>query len=543
MHMDLNTLKQANTAKILPSKLAPAILELKGKKLDLSEYKPFELLYDIAPPKLTLQCGRQIGKSVYLAGQTIIQGILRPHFVTLFISPLAQQTSRFSTAYLDAFFNGAIIKRHFTDAASKKNVFEKTLTTGARMILGYSQTEQDADRIRGVAADALYCDEMQDISMDSIAILAETLGASEHAFIRHTGTAKTENNSLNILFKRSNGLEWVVKCTSCGKYNIPHDFDTCEKMTLINPDGPGCIHCGTLLDMKTGQWLAARPNEKDHIGAHIPQICVPARNRPKKWKELVNKSRDYPPAKLANEVYGLPAGLGGRPITMKEAMMCCNPLVTKFDTGFPVDGRNIVLTTLGVDWSTTSGDKSYTVISILGYDWNGRCYLLYSQRLNGVDILEQVKRVQELYYQYKCSVMASDRGVGVLQGQILQRNIGTDKVAMVNYVSAKTQLRWDKEGIFYAADRTMNIDTMVVKMKMGSKSFETPSWDIMSGFWEDALSIFDEESQSGKRLYRKDEDACDDWLHSVVFANIAFMVAKGDFTYIDKDANNDTFVF
>jgi phage/plasmid-associated DNA primase len=58
------------------------------------------------------------------------------------------------------------------------------------------------------------------------------------------------------------------------------------KILLANKDGPGCLYCGGLLDMKTGQWVAARPMEKDHYSFHLPQIIFPARNKPKKWKDL-----------------------------------------------------------------------------------------------------------------------------------------------------------------------------------------------------------------------------------------------------------------
>lgn len=522
--------------KILPSKLATAILELKGKPLNLEDYRPFSLIYDINPSKLTLMAGRQIGKSVSLSAMLTVNSVLRPHFVSLFVSPLAQQTSRFSSAYLGSFFESPIIKKHYVDPADKKNVFEKTLNNGARIILGYAQTEQDADRIRGVASDMNLYDEVQDMSAEAIPIIAETMGASEFAFSRHTGTAKTENNTLTKLFKRGNMLEWVVKCPHCGKYVIPIDYDSCTKILLANKDGPGCMYCGGLLDMKTGQWIAARPMEKDHLSFHLPQIIFPARNKPKKWKELVDKCTNgsYSAQKVANEVYGLPSGVGGRILSLREAMACCNTQKTQFDTGFPSDDRKIYYTTLGVDWSVSGSTKSYTIISILGYDYHGRTYLLYSQKLDGVDILEQVARVEQLYFQFKCSMVGSDRGVGVLQGQMMKQHLGDDKVAMVNYVSAKNALRWDKQGGFYAADRTMNIDTIVIKAKMGPMKFETPCWDLMESFWNDALNVFEEESKAGKRLYRKDDDVTDDWLHSVVFANVASMVVRGEFVTVDE---------
>jgi hypothetical protein len=522
-----------------PSQLATAILQLKGKPLNLDDYIPFKLIYDINPSTLTIMAGRQIGKSVSLSAMLTVNSILRPHFVSLFVSPLAQQTSRFSTAYLDSFFESPIIKKHYIDSSDKKNVFEKTLNTGSRIILGYAQTEQDADRIRGVASDMNLYDEAQDISLEALPILSETMGASDYAFTRHTGTAKTENNSLTILFKRGNQLEWVVKCPACGKHTIPIDYDACMRILMINPEGPGCMHCGKLLDMKTGKWIAARPGEKDHFSFHLPQIIFPARNKPKKWKEIVTKATTgaYSAQKLANEVFGVPSGVGGRILSIREAMACCNPEKTQWDKGFPFDKRNIYLTTLGVDWSVSGSTKSYTIISVLGYDYAGKVYLLYSQKLDGIDILEQVKRVEEVYAQYQCSMIGSDRGVGVLQGQMMKQHLGDDRVAMVNYVSAKLPLRWDKDGLYYAADRTMNIDTMILKAKMGRLKLETPCWDLTCTFWDDALNVFEEESKVGKRLYRKDEDVTDDWLHSIVFGNIAAMVIRGEFKTVDETPN------
>lgn len=522
-----------NVVHMLPSELSTAILELKGKPLNLEDYKPFKTVYDVSPDSLTLMAGRQIGKSVSLSAMLISNSILRKHFVTLFTSPLAQQTSRFSSAYLDAFFQSRIIKKHFVDSSTKKNVFEKTLNNGSRMILGYAQTEQDADRIRGVAADALYCDEIQDTSIEAIPILIETLGASEFKFKRYTGTAKTENNSLTVLFKRTNMLEWVVKCPGCGRYNIPMDFDTCLKMTTVNPNGPGCIYCSKLLDMKTGVWVAARPTEKMKMGMHLPQIIFPARTKPKNWTEVVEKTKTYSAQKLANEVFGVPSGVGGRILSLREAVACCNPDITSWADGFPEDSRGIHMTTLGVDWSVSGSTKSYTIISILGYEYSGKCHVLYSLKLDGIDILEQVKIVQDLFHKYKCSMIGTDRGVGVLQGQLLKRALGEDRVAMINYVSAKAALRWDKVGLYYAADRTMNIDTIIMKAKLGRARFETPAWDLSAPFWDDALNVFEEESRAGKRLYRKDDDVTDDWLHSVVFGNIASQIVRGEFLTLD----------
>lgn len=529
---------------ILPSKLARAILQLKGKPLDLTEYIPFEAIYDNSPDTLTICAGRQVGKSVSLAASITSNSILRKFFSTLMVSPLAQQTSRFSGQYLGPFFNSPIVKNHFIDSKSTQNVFSKTLTNGSSITLGYAETEGDADRIRGVAADMLLIDEVQDVSLEAVPILAETLSASEYSFKRFTGTAKSDVGSLAILFKRSNGMEWVVKCTGCNRHTIPNDFDNCLKIATNNPLGPACMHCGKLIDMKTGQWLAAKPSIKNNLGMHVPQIIIPARCNPKKWGELLQKVLTYDKIKLSNEVFGLSVGSGGRPLSLAQVRAVCNPDRKGFDIGFPFDSRNINLTVMGVDWSCTGSDKSYTVATVLGYDFSGKAFILHAEKMEGIDILEQVKRVEDLYDQFKCTHIASDRGVGVLQGQMMKRDLGIDRVSMVNYVAAKTNLRYDPAGDFFAADRTLAIDTAVIKVKMGPSKLEAPCWDVMHPFWEDALHIFEEETLAGRRVYRKDEDFPDDFIHSLTFANIAYMIVKGEFVYQEVDAvvdNNFTF--
>jgi hypothetical protein len=527
---------------ILPSKLAQAILTLKGKPLDLSEYKPFELIYDLAPHTLTACCGRQIGKSVSLGSSIISNSILRGHFSTLFISPLAQQTSRFSSQYLGPFCNSAIVKNHFITSAETKNVFLKTFSNGSSVTLGYAETEQDADRVRGIAADAMYYDEVQDASLEAIPILEETLSASDYAFRRFTGTAKGEANTLTILFKRSNMMEWVVKCPHCARYAIPNEFDTCLKILTGNPLGPACPHCCKVIDMKTGVWMAGKPSETNHIGVHIPQFSIPARTTMKKWPDLVGKARRYDQIKLSNEVFGLPVGAGGRPLSLRQVMAVCNPERTQFDTGFPSmdDDRRILYTVLGVDWSVTGSSQSYTVITVLGFDSSGKSYVLYAQRLNSIDILAQVDRVIRIYQQYKCVHLASDRGVGVLQGQLMKRALGQEQVSMMQYVAAKVNLRYDKQGDFFSADRTLAIDIAVIKVKMGVGKLESPCWELMDPFWTDALHIYEEESHAGRRLYKKDEDAPDDFIHSLTFAFLAQMVHTGQFVYQDKDSSPDT---
>lgn len=523
------------TLNITASDFAKGILMLRGKPLSLEDYIPFKEVYDMDPPMMIIKAGRQIGKSVSLGGAIISKSIVRPHFNSLYIAPLSQQTSRFSTSYLDPFMYSPLVRKHFVDSSSKKNVFEKSFNNGSRIFLGYAQTENDSDRVRGANADACTCDEIQDISQEALPILFETLSASPYGYKRLTGTAKTENNTLEIYFKKSNMLEWVVKCDHCAKYTIPHDFESCLKI-VANKEGPGCVYCGKVIDMRKGKWVALKPSEKDILGFHMPQFIMPARTKPKHWKDIQDKIPMYSPGKLANEVFGLASGIGGRILSMSEARACCNPEKKAYDDCWPTDWRGINQVVVGVDWSVTGSDKSYTVITVLGSDFNGKLHLMYAERITEPDLLGQVARVGYIYEKFNAQMIGADRGVGHVQGELLRQKYGHERVLSINYVSAKTRLRWDPAG-YMAADRTTMMDVLFMRMKMGRDHFEAPSWSVSSEFWFDCLAIFEEETLAGKKVFRKNEDDTDDSFHSATFALCALFYLRGDYTYL-RD-NND----
>jgi hypothetical protein len=517
--------------KLSTSEVAKALLSFKGKKFSLTGYKPLEMIYNVDPSSLVVKCCRQVGKSVSIGAILLSKSVARPFFNSVYISPLSIQTSRFSKLYLQPFAESPLIKKYYRDHTDTANIFMKQLNNGSIIFLSYAQTEDDSDRVRGIAADLVCIDEAQDISLEALPVIYETLSASDYAYKRLFGTAKNTNNTLEILFNKGSGCEWVIKCSHCSKWNIPNTIENCLAM-CSSPVGPICHYCYKPIDVGAGNWVAARPMEKDHLSFHIPRHIIEARIDPKKWKDMQLSLKNYTPAKVANEIFGLSAGVGGRILSEAEAMNCCDYTRTNFDTCWAMDSRSIVNVVMGVDWSTTSSTKSFTVITILGYDYMGKCYLMFTERLNGVDILEQVARVEYLFLHFKCQRLHGDRGVGVLQGQLLEKSLGLDRVCMVQYTAQKVPLRYDNIGKYIAADRTMLMDLAILRMKLGPYKFSTPCWDIMSDYFKDALAVFEEETLSGRRVYRKDDQSPDDWLHSVVFAHSSWMFLVGQFEYV-----------
>lgn len=522
------------------SSFAQAILSLKGRHLSFDSYKPWRLVYDVSPELMVLIAGRQIGKSVSLSGRSVTQSISRKFFNTLYVAPFQTQTMRFSHAYMDPFIDSPLIKKYFKSRSVVKNVYEKGFNTGSTVYLSYAQDETDADRIRGIMADQLLIDEVQDIMYSALPPIFEVTSASDHAFKVMSGTAKSTSNTLELLWQDTCKFEWVIKCSHCRYWNIPDSYDACMKICEL-PHGPSCIKCRKILDMSTGVWVATKPSEKNKVGFHLPQFIMTANTSPKKWPRLNEKVIQaqnfglYSPAKLSNEVFGISTDLAGKALSVSEVMACCNPEVTAFPSSTPNRSSRYSHVIMGVDWSVTGSEFSYTVASIFGFCGDGKMELIYSEKFQGINILNQIDRIETLFRQYECDIIGADRGVGVVQVQTLQRRLGFKKVVPINYVHAKVSVRWDQQGQFIAADRTRALDSVLMKIRLGIERFETPSYNLTKGFWMDALEIYEEETSVGTRVYRHHPECPDDWIHSVAFAYIAYQYMTGDFTFTDEE--------
>lgn len=519
------------------SEFAKAILSLKGRQLSFDNYKPWELIYDISPRFMVLIAGRQIGKSVSLGGRSVTQSVARKFFNSLYVAPFQIQAKRFSNAYLDPFVDSPIIKKHYK-AGGIKNVYEKSFSTGSIIYLSYAQDATDADRIRGIMADQLMIDEVQDVLASALTPIFEVTSASPYGYKIMSGTAKSTSNILELLWQDTCKFEWIVKCHRCGYWNIPNTYEACMKICEL-PHGPSCIRCHKVIDMGSGKWVATRPSVQNRIGFHLPQFIMTSNTSEKKWPDLYDKVRQalnnglYSPAKLSNEVFGLSTDLAGKTLSVSEVMACCNESQAEWYQAVPAE-KHFTHVILGVDWSVTGSVISYTVASVIGYTAQGKMTVIYSEKFQGIDIISQIDRIENMYHKYRCDIIGSDRGVGVVQVQTLQRRLGFKKVVAINYVSAKVSVRYDTPGQFIAADRTRAIDGVIMKIRQGRERFETPSYQLTKPLWQDGLNIYEEETSVGSRVYRHHPEETDDWLHSLVFANVAYQYAIGDFSFNDE---------
>ena len=173
----------------------------------------------------------------------------------------------------------------------------------------------NADAARGISADLLLIDEMQDIAAGSLPVLQETLSHSSDGRTILTGTPKSVDNHLDGLFNQSTANEWTITCPGCEKGVILDEH-------CLGPVGIICPKCDLPLDPTQGRWIPRNPQATWGAGYWINHVMVPWVN----YDELVDRQRVYDPAQFKNEVLGLPSALGDHVVTRAEMEACCTEL-------------------------------------------------------------------------------------------------------------------------------------------------------------------------------------------------------------------------
>ena len=177
------------------SSLLPAMLNLDGKPYSLEKHYQFEPLFNIYMPRRTiLKTGRQVGKSTVISAHGVITCATVPYFRNLYITPLFEQVRRLSSNYVRPFIEQSPVKSILIGPETENSVLQRSFRNNSMMQFSFALL--DADRIRGIRADQVIIDEVQDMDGDHIPVIRETMSASEWGNMKIAGTPKTLDNTI-----------------------------------------------------------------------------------------------------------------------------------------------------------------------------------------------------------------------------------------------------------------------------------------------------------------------------------------------------------
>lgn len=420
--------------------ILPLLLNLDGKPYSLQHHYQFEPMFRTRRPKKTLLItGRQVAKSTYESADGVVQSVCIPNFKTLYVTPLFEQARRLSTDRVRKFIDQSPVRHLFSSSKTENSVLRKTFVNGS--VMRFSFALLDADRTRGISADKIGYDEIQDMDKDHIPVINECMSHSQWKLVQFAGTPKTPENTISGLFRQSSQAEWFIPCRACKRDNIcstewhldkiigPH-WDPGEGKPFL---GTVCAHCGRLIDPADGFWVHKFPERRwDFAGYHIPQPIMHIHySNPDAWGELLAKREghgNYTPVKYYNEVLGEACGTGVQLVSQAELQAAASLPWANDPRDYAaalVHRRKYAMLVLAVDWGGGGEDEiSLTTLAVLGYLPNGQIHVIWGRRLmTPHDHLGEAEYCLRVFNAFGCQFLAHDyTGAGSLRETFLVHN-------------------------------------------------------------------------------------------------------------------------
>lgn len=499
--------------------------------------------------EMLLKTGRQVSKSTFNSKDIIIDSLRIAHFNTLFITPLQEQTMRFSRNYLgDDIRNTPFIQQNFWDTSCQDNIFARSFTNGSLVQLAYSLL--DADRVRGVPADKLVFDEVQDIPWENIPVINECLSASEYKWINYTGTPKTIDNTIEHLWRLSTRCEWAVKCAFCRRTNIPDEENVWE---MIGEDHPICAYCKSDIrsEIPKGRWVIRNPDYQDKkkcqvVGFHLPQIIMPIHYEPTKdgentnWLTLKKKESRYSKSQFANECLGLSFDQGGRLLTLSELEQASTG---EFYSAYS-DSAGVYPLYAGIDWGI-SAQTSFSFITVGGFCKNNphKFKVLFMKRFHSTDVLEQIDQMLVICEKFGVKRVGADVGVGHTNNLIMERNLGPDKLIPFQYTTSSHVTAFNKNRSNFSIDKTTSLNLLFMAIKQMQVEFPPIPWMRENAIYDDFMSVYEEIVETSRglsKIFTHNKKDPDDAVHALNFCMFAALLDRDD--DLTKLATNHDFL-
>jgi hypothetical protein len=503
--------------------ILPLVLNLNGRPYSIQNHMPFSPLFRLLTPKNQVWCtGRQVSKSTSLAAHGVVVANSIPFFKTLFITPLYEQIRRFSNNYVRPFIDQSPVKSQWSGTTTENSVLQRSFKNNSMMLFSFALL--DADRVRGVSADRVCIDEVQDMDPDHVPIIQETMSYSRWATSYYTGTPKTLDNLIYGLYKRSSQAEWFIPCQSCKHWSIPSLEYDLDKMIgpysiHISENYPGtvCAKCQKPISPRHGRWVHRYPERRwQFSGYHVPQMILPLHfSDPEKWSTLLLKREGFgnmTQAQFYNEVMGESVDTGQKLISETDLKAAC---VLDWENKKEPDPKcftnlsNYKHRILAIDWGG-GGEAgiSFTVLAVLGFRPDGTVDTLWAKRLLiGGDHLAEAVECMRWSNLFNCDFVAHDyTGAGTVRETVMvQAGFNLERVLAMRLVrSASQDLMVFKppteinHRAHYSLDKTRSLLYTCQAIKLKQVRFFQYDWSSQDspGLISDFLALVENKAES-----------------------------------------------
>jgi hypothetical protein len=488
-------------------------------------------IYDTPADRVLLKCGRQVEKSTTIGNRLLCYSALTNNFRSLFVAPSAEQSKVFSNDRIKDVIEASPILRAYTTTKITQAVFFKKFINFSQIRLRYAYLT--ADRTRGIPADLVCIDEIQDILVDNIPIIEQCAFHSKFKLFMYSGTPKSMDNTLEFYWNEfSTQNEWIVPCERHGTPKNPSSWhwNVLDEKN-IGKEGLVCDRCQEPISAThpLAKWASMNPVKDDNKekvtfeGYRIPQIMVQWVD----WQEVLEAQEQYSRAQFMNEKLGMSYDSGVRPITKGQLKACCKPHIRLGDIETfksIAQGREVYA---GIDWGT--GERTFTVITFGGYFGTGNFTIFWTHRFTGPDLdpERQLDLISQMLTQLNVIICGVDYGGGFHQNDKLIRRHGPNKIMKYQYnPRQKRKIYWEENLRRYMVHRSEVMSDIFNALKR--KQIDLPCWhDFEDPYGTDILNIFSEYNGRLRMTeYKHTPGKTDDGFHSILYCFLASMIRR-----------------
>lgn len=466
--------------------------------------------------------------STTLGNKSLAYCAINVAFKVLYVSATAQQAQTFSVDRLKEPMATSKELSFIIDPKLNQNVFFKQFRNFSQIRIRYAFLS--ADRCRGISADLINIDELQDIATQNIPIIEQCASHSQYKLYCYSGTPKSFDNTIEHYWSNfSTQNEWVVPCD---RHGLPKQPNTWHWNVLgvrnIGKDGLVCAKCSKPINPMhpNATWAALQPITDQNAtrvtfnGYRINQLMVPWID----WRhDIVEKFEREGTAEFYNETLGLSYDSGQRPLTRITIESICKEEI-HFNDVIKNAAKCSGGVFAGIDWGTGE-QASYTVLSLGGYI-GGTFQIFYVHRFVGEDLTPQLQleKIAKLLISVSFKIAGADYGGGFDRNDWLMRNFGPMKFVKYQYSYPKQKIKWQPKLCRYMVHKTEVMSDIFNAIKR--KKISLPNWnEYADPYGNDLLNIYSEYSKQLHMIrYDVSHGKSDDAFHSLLYCLLASML-------------------
>lgn len=478
----------------------------KGRPIDFAGRDYLRAIYNSPAQRLVLRASRQVEKTTFLANAIAHAVVDNPGITILFVAPRDQQAHMFTkTRLMPVLQDSPVLRRALLRGQQRKPGIRDLLFANGSMVHTRSAFHS-ADAVRGLSADLLVIDELQDIAAGDLPVLQETLSHSPLRWEIFAGTPKLVGNHLESVFQQSTACEWTVPCENCSQGII-------LDQRALGTAGLICHRCQLAIDPRKGAWVARHPHATWGRGYWINHPMAPWLQ----YSDILEKLHTYDLPKFKNECLGLPTTVGELVVTREELEACCSSRpMARSRQDVPAQAASRLV--LGLDWGGGAAARTAITIGYLRTD-NVFEILHFAAFAANEDPNYLLEQVAQRCRQFDVNFIGGDGcGSGFHLNRLLAQVIGLPMYAiiygMTNQEPAQNGVLWD-----WNVHRTASIGNLFARIKSRKISF--PRLEDCREFldeFECERAEYDEHHRSIR--YVCADSKRDDILHATNYAHL-----------------------